>query len=226
MVKRAEIDGRMRLLGSDYRVRAAVDRATPPVMVSPAIVAAPARGVTKVIELRETVQTESGPRVRRATVDGFHPVKAVDAFDLMAVRSRNRDGTAGPLFTVGQVEAGRAYAALHERCASEGLRCSSPEARQGGGGSDLDWIEGVIARSRRLARLQAAIGDSVALSPRGAQAHADRGRRVVRVRDLVDGVCIEGRTLSQLLRAAGWQDNGRTLKLVREALCAALDRMV
>jgi hypothetical protein len=125
------------------------------------------------------------------------------------------------LMPVHQVEAGRAYAALAERVASEGLRCSSPEARGNGGGQHVDWIEGVIARSARLARIQAAIGDGyIAGSATG------RGkRRAIPVRTVVDAVCIEGRTLGQVLTAHGWSPKGETRALVRQALADALDRM-
>jgi hypothetical protein len=168
----------------------------------------------------ETVQTPSGPRTRKATQDGFHPVRAADAFDIMALQHK-RAGGEGMLMPVHQVEAGRAYAALAERVASEGLRCSSPEARGNGGGQHVDWIEGVIARSARLARIQAAIGDGyIAGSTTG------RGkRRAIAVRTVVDAVCIEGRTLGQVLTAHGWSPKGETRALVRQALADALDRM-
>ena len=219
--------GAQRVAQMDQRVAVMKAAATPTSIASPVIIPAPARGPTKVVQLRETVVTESGPRVRRTTVDGYHPVQASDAFDQMELQARRRDAQGKPLFTRHQVDAGRAYAALSERCASEGVRCSSIEGQAGGGqGGGRDWIDQFILRSNWLARMQAAIGDGVALSPRGAQAHADRGRKVVRVRDLVDAVCIHGKTLSQVLKAKGWPANGRTIDAARAALCAALDRMV
>jgi hypothetical protein len=132
-----------------------------------------------------------------------------------------------PLFTVRQVEAGRAYARLYERCAAEGVRCSSPEARISGGTgqSGRDWIDGVIARGRMLAVIQAAIGDGVALAPRNARAHADRGRRVIRVRQLVDAVCVEGQTIAAVLRANGWGYGRPAPEQLLKALTDALDRM-
>lgn len=203
---------------------AAVERlkaaATPPETASPNIIAAPARGPALVQPQFETVQTPSGPRTRRATQDGFHPVRAADAFDVMALQHK-RAGGKGALFTVAQVEAGRAYAALSERVASEGLRCSSPEARTGGTGQHVDWIEGVIARSARLARMQAAIGDGVAVEPEG---ESDK-RTAIRVRTLVDAVCIKGQTLGQVLRAHGWAPWGGMRQVMAQALGDALDRM-
>jgi hypothetical protein len=219
-------DGAKRMQAMDQRVAAMKAAATPTPIASPVIIPAPARGPTKVVQLRETVATENGPRVRRATVDGFHPVQAADAFDQMELQARRRKADGGPLFTALQVDAGRAYAALAERCAAEGLRCSSVEAGRGGApGGQRDWIDGVIARSDQLARLHAAIGQGVALSPRGPQAHADRGRKVIRVRDLVDSVCIEGRTLSEVLDRHGWSARTASIAILRLVLTDALDRM-
>lgn len=216
--------GAMMLQAEVSRVDAVLLNATPPASASPMIIAAPARGPTQVLPQRETVMTPSGPRIIRTTAEGFHPVAAVDAFDEMARQSRRRKPDAAPLFTVGQVQAGRAYASLYERCASEGLRCSSPEARAGGGEA-VDWIEGVIARSRRLDRMRAAIGDGVALSPRGVLAHADRGRRLIRVNDLVLHVCVHGRTISGVLVKFGWGRSATAVDGLKAALTGALDRM-
>jgi hypothetical protein len=219
-------DGVKRMQAMDQRVAVMKAAATPPVKASPVIIPAPARGPTKVVQLRETVATENGPRVRRTTVDGFHPVQAADAFDQMELQARRRKADGPALFSLLQVEAGRAYAALAERCAAEGLRCSSVEGGRGGApGGQRDWIDGVIQRSDALTRMQVAIGNGVALSPRGAQAHADRGRKVIRVRDVVDGVCIEGRTLSEVLDRYGWAAKTTSIGTLRVVLIAALDRM-
>jgi len=211
------------LAAEDAAVEAAKRAATPPETASPNIIAAPARGPQLVTPQFETVQTPSGPRTRRATQDGFHPVRQADAFDVMALQHK-RAGGKGALFTVAQVEAGRAYAALAERCASEGVRCSSSEARSSQGGhatGGRDWIEGVMARSARLARMQAAIGDDVAMEPEWVGGK----RRDVRVRALVDGVCIEGKTLGRVLQAHGWHPRGSGVAMLQQELRLALDRL-
>jgi hypothetical protein len=211
------------LAAEDAAVAAAKAAATPPDTASPNIIAAPARGPQMVAPQFETVQTASGPRTRRATQDGFHPVRQADAFDVMALQYK-RAGGKGALFTVAQVEAGRAYAALAERVASEGLRCSSPEARVGSGPSSVggrDWIEGVIARSNRLASMQAAIGDDVAMEPEWVGGK----RRAVRVRALVDGVCIKGQTLGRVLQTHGWHPRGGGIGMLQDELRRALDRL-
>lgn len=220
---------RVALAHDDARVEARLRLATPPHAVSPEVPVAPARGkVVAQAGLHVTEMTPNGPRTHRATTDGFHPARAEDAFDRMTIKAKNRKGKdMAPLFTVAQVEAGRAYARLFERCAAEGVRCSSPEARSGGGGAPggRDWIDGVIARSRLLDEIQAAIGDGVALSPRNARAHADRGRRVIMVRQLVDAVCIEGQTLRDVLAANGWSRGPSAARVLHLQLSAALDRM-
>lgn len=200
------------LEAGDDAVRAVKLRAVPPPMASGEIVAAPARGPQVVAPQFETVQTASGPRVRRATQDGFHPVRCADAFDRMALQYR-RAGGRGALFTVAQVEAGRAYAALAERVASEGVRCTSIEAVGGGGGGGRDWMDGVLQRSRRLDRMRAAIRD------------VRDGQAAGAVRDLVDAVCLQGRTVGDAMvargRSAAWRDRAQAMA----ALCAALDRV-
>ena len=210
----------------DAQVEARLRLAQPPASISPWVPLAPARGVVVPVQMEETVMTPNGPRPVKNSEDGFHPARAEDAFDRMTIKSRNRKGEPGAtLFTVAQVEAGRAYAALSERCASEGLRCTSPEARVSGQGGHVDWIEGVIARSRRLERMRTAIGDGIALSPRNARAHSDRGRTVITVRRLVDAVCIEGLTLSAVLAAHGWGRGVASATALRDVLRDALDRM-
>jgi hypothetical protein len=208
------------LAAEDAAVEAVKAQAAPPRTASPNIIPAPARGPQLVAPQFETVQTPSGPRTRRATQDGFHPVRQADAFDVMALQHK-RAGGKGALFTVAQVEAGRAYAALAERCASQGLRCTSPEGRVQGQGQNRDWIEGVIARSKRLARMQAAIGNGVAMEPDGAEGK----RRAVPVRRLVDGVCIKGWTLGRILRMHGWHPRGSGLAVLHDELKRALDRL-
>ncbi len=197
--------------------------ATPPETASPNIIAAPARGPALVAPQFETVQTPSGPRTRKATQDGFHPVRAADAFDRMALQHK-RAGGKSALFTVAQVEAGRAYAALAERVASEGIRCSSLEVRAGSGAGSTggrDWIDGVIGRSDRLERMQAAIGYGLAMEP-----EADGGKRTaIRVRELVDAVCIKGKSLGQVLDAHGGAARGQSWAMLQQALADALDRL-
>jgi hypothetical protein len=129
-------------------------------------------------------------------------------------------------FTPGQVQAGRDYAALSERCAAAGLRCASLEGL-GGGGSVDDWIERVIADMGRLRAMHHRIGGGLAKEVRRVRPSATgTGRQmVIRTRVLVDMVCIGERTLSGALRAHGWSDSGKNKIALSAALRAALDRM-
>ncbi|WP_052244729.1 hypothetical protein [Mameliella alba] len=125
-----------------------------------------------------------------------------------------------PPFTPGQVAAARDYAALTERVASSGVKCSSVETVGGGGGG---LSEAVARDMMRLAALHRRIGDGLA---KDAVRPSKGGMRsAIRVRALVDQVCLGGATISQVLAAHGWGANKRMRALLREALGAALDRM-
>lgn len=218
--------GLARLRAEARRVAEVKAAAALPVGASAEIGVAVARGPVRVAPQVETVLTPSGPRQRRATFDGFHPVACEDAFDRMQIKAANR-GRDGALFTVAQVEAGRAYAALVERCACEGVRGTfGSVVPSAGGAGSRDWMDGVLARSRRLARMRMAIPVAVVLAPRDAAALAARtALRPVRVRDAVDGVCVHGQTLSEVLRAFGWPPATRYRERLRVGLCAGLDAL-
>jgi hypothetical protein len=131
-----------------------------------------------------------------------------------------------PPFTHGQVAAARDYAALSERCASSGLSCSSLETiKVGSSGGDREAA--VFRDFARLRSLQRRIGDGLAKEVRRYRPSATGGRRsAIRVRTLVDQVCLGGLTLDEVLRANGWgKCDGRVRADLRSALCGALDRM-
>lgn len=189
---------------------------------------APARGPVERFTPREVVRTDAGNfRTVRNGHCGFDAIRRADAFDVMetqaARRSKARNKAHTPLFSVAQMLAGREYGALSEKHSAAGARCSSLEAthRGSGGGS---YIDALVAEGRRLDRMRVAIGDGWAMEPRRAAPHGDV-RRAIRVRKLVDLVCIGGATITDVLVRHGWQPNGRVREELRLALCAALDRM-
>ncbi len=198
------------------RVAGMIGAAVPPEHASPEIIAAPARGTQMVVPQYETVQTPSGPRTRRATQEGFHPVRAADAFDVMMLNHRRTAKDAPPLFTVGQVEAGRAYAVLAEKVASEGMKGATLEPPTGAGGA-RDWMDGVIMRSARLGRMQDAIGGDVMVG-------FAKGRDVA-VRSVVDAVCLHGMTVTQLMRHMHIAVTPDRRAMLMKQLVAALDRL-
>ena len=231
---RAEVIARLK--AEARRLHVLRTGAMPPDAASPEIVAAPARGPQVVVPQYESVQTPSGPRTRRATQDGYHPVRRADAFDVMAFNHRKAAKDAPPLFTVGQVEAGRAYAALHERVRSEGAKASTLEPRFGTGGT-RDYIDNVILRSDKLRAMQAAIGDGLVAgierqSIRGVSRSAIlRGEydeppvytETLTVRALVDAVCLAELTVTQFLRASWPPVTQPRRKIVLAALIDALE---
>jgi hypothetical protein len=193
-----------------------------------AIPTAPARGPVEVFSPREVMQTEAGNfRIVRTGYMGATALRRADAFDVMEAqaarqaKARNKDHR--PLFTTAQVEAGRTYGHLAERHDARGARCSSIEAqsRGAGGGS---YIDAVVAEGQRLERMRAAIGDGWAMTIQRTSPHGDV-RRAIRARTLVDMVCIEGKTVAEVLERFGWNRSVKYLAPLRVELSAALDRL-
>jgi hypothetical protein len=221
--------GRARIKAEARRCAGILRRATPPEACGPEMPVAPGRGPIIAMALRDVVRGEDG-RARVVTTgwSGRKPARAADAFDVMEDDNRRawaragRKGQPVPLFTVGQVEAGREYAALVERVSASGLRCAGVEARSGGGGA-AGVSEAVLADIDHLRHLRRRIGDGPAREMR--RYRPGDGRRVIRCLDLVDMVCVGGRSLEAVLKAHGWPANGRERVALRTALCGALDRM-
>lgn len=193
---------------------------------------------------------------RRSGYLGRDGARVADAFDLMTVnalkahpkviaaarrdydrravypmpkgRSRRAFVAPGfaPPFTHGQVAAARDYAALTERCEASGVSCASLEAvGRGSGGGDR---EAAIFRDfARLRSLHRRIGDGLAKEVRRHRPSATGGKRsAIRVRTLVDMVCLGNMTLDEVLRRHGWTSKNESVRAdLRTALCAALDRM-
>lgn len=226
MVKQDRNQAKTRLAREAARLDRIKSNAARPDGCGPEIVdVAPARGPVQRFQPREAVVTQNGQvRVARAGYMGFDALRRADAFDVMQQQASRRAKDTKPLFTARQIAAGRDYAALYERVQSAGVRCSSIESLGGNGGQG-SFIDAVIRVGRRLAALDGAIGVDVVLSPRGAQAHADRGRRVIRANDLVIGICVGGKTVSQLLQSFGWSRSPTARNKITGALCCALDRM-
>ena len=198
------------------RVAAKIMAALPPEHASAEIIAAPARGAQLVEPQFETVQTPSGPRTRRSTHDGFHPVRSADAFDLMSLNHRRTAKDAPPLFTIGQVEAGRAYAALAELVEADGIKSTNFEPRISGGGA-RDGVDLAIMRRQRLTRMQGAISGDVMIG-------FAKGRDVT-VRVVVDAVCLRGMTVTQLMRHLRIAVTPERRAMLMRELVVALDRL-
>ncbi|MEE3101829.1 MAG: hypothetical protein VX463_18895, partial [Pseudomonadota bacterium] len=79
--------------------------------------------------------------------------------------------------------------------------------------------------SLRLRACEDAIGDGLVLAARGVHAHADRGRRSLRARELVHAVAVEGVSVTAMLARSGWPRGPANDGAVRDALRAALGRV-
>lgn len=212
----------MRLPGGTERDRIAQIKsaARAPAQCGDAIPAAPARGSVEVVVPLGVRPTADGYEVQHTGHAGRDAARARDAFDEM--QSFARRGGAGSPFTPSQVGVGRLYAALVERHSSVGVRCVSAEAERGGSGGSGGYMDAVLREGEVIASLQRAAGDGHALKVKRATSSA---RRNVSVRELVDGVCLHGRTVSQVIKRAGWTNYGSSRVEAERALAQALDRM-
>jgi hypothetical protein len=219
-------EARERIAAERERIAAIKDRATPPEAMAAAPVA-PARGTMR---LQETHTMLPGGTRRR---DGAHWAEA-HALDAMNEQARLRhmkatpDAPFIPPFGPGQVQVAADYRALVEWREGTGIKCSSVEARSGSsGGSSGLFIDTFIDQGRFLDRIRARIGSGNAMEPQRASKNdaSDAPRSAITARRLVDAVVIEGSDLTGVLRAHGWPKNTANIRAIRDALCAALDRM-
>jgi hypothetical protein len=205
--------------------------AMPSWQCGPELPVAPARGPLRTFEPFEIMPGSAANEgefiARRTGYKGRTGAAVRDAFDLMSEQVRRARKDAPLPFTSTQVQMGRDYAALVERLEASGMRGSSGEVlagRSGGGGGD--WIEAVIRDRRSLRAIERRIGDGWAIAPRRIAPHADRPRLAIRVRAVVDMVCLGGKTIEGVLAHHGWSRSPANKDQVRAALAAALDRMM
>lgn len=239
--------GKARLIEEAARCAKVLADAVLPAGSSVAIPLAPARGSCRAEIPREVEMTEAGPRERSDLSTGLR-VRRLDAFDEMDRQARNafpgvlrrweaarrkaglpvegkgvhRPAFVAP-FTVGQIEAGRDFAALVERVNGSGVKLSSVEGIGGGGQGGLRVPEAVSRDMARLAMLRRRVGAGIAKDVRRPSAGGKRG--AIRVIDLVDRVCVGGLTVGQVAEAFGWGEDSALRAQLRRELAAALDRM-
>ncbi len=206
---------RGRLADEVKRIEAMMRAATAPERCGPEIPVAPARGMMRVFAPVEMVPG-STERVRHAGHLGRDAVAVCDVFDRMAAR--------GQQLGQSRIATARDYRELVARRAAGGLRLSSLEAATGRGSAGA-WIDGYLASGRALVRFERAIGGGVALELRRAGGEGAAERRAIRVRAVVDLVCLEDCDLSEVLRRHGWAPKGPARDACFQALAAALDRM-
>lgn len=195
--------------------------ACPPDLMAAAPVA-PARGPQQMVPNFSV----TGGGMRRS--EGGHwrelsPLASAVATARLRHESKGTDAPFVPPFTPGQIAVAEDYAALVEWREGSALKCASLEGGRGGSSSGV-FIDTFMDQGKWLAELQARIGQGVAMSVRR---HMDRGnsRRTITVRAAVDMLCLGGRDLSTILRRFGWEADGKNRKVIRTAICGALDRM-
>lgn len=205
----------------EARCQQILARATPPEAMGAAPIA-PARGT---MHLQPNYEATRGG-LRR--VDGAHwetacRLRIMNAQALARHASRTPDAPFAPPFTEGQIAIAGLYRALSMSRAAGGVKCSSLEAGRGGSGSGV-FIDRFIDQGTQLKVMWDAIGLGLALSP--AQ-HMDRdnARRPIVLRHLVDRVILLDQDLTEVARAYGWAKKTETLRTLRDALKAVLDRM-
>lgn len=226
--------GRARRAAEVGRMAKIIARATPVDGCGPAIPVAPARGpqvafVPHVVMPDE--KAKDGYKVEQTGWRGFSAARAADIFDVLerTAAAKAKEGrTARSPFTAGQVNVARHYRDIVERHDAGGMRCASLEARRGsapsGGG---EFMDAFVAEGDMIRWYRSQIGNGVAMSVRRVRPskRGGEGARLIMDRDLVDAICLHGKSFKQVLIQHGWTKTGRNVAALTEALAAILDRM-
>ncbi|MCL4069014.1 hypothetical protein M3484_20870 [Pseudomonas sp. GX19020] len=204
------------------RLRALRSRAVPPASCGEDMPVAPARGPVVAFQPKQPVLMDDGRHEVHAGWLGRDAGRASDAFDRMADQSR-RAGGVDPFLPFHKLTA-RTYAALVERHSCVGLKGRSFETMMGGrsGGGGDGVMDLILDEGATIDAMRRAAGDGWALEVRR---QGKRRRVPLTVLDLVDRVCLQDKTIGEVLRACGWSEKGETRAWAQDALCGALERM-
>ncbi|RJE81294.1 hypothetical protein DWB67_01150 [Paracoccus sp. JM45] len=177
-------------------------------------------------------KSKTGYKVEETGWRGFKAAKGLDIFDDLerrAVLRKDQDGNPGQSpFTKKQVNTARRYRDIVERHDAGGMKCASLEARlDGSSNSGGEFIDAYLAEGREIRAMQHAIGKGVALAVRRARTSArlNAKTRNIRDRDLVDAICLHGKSFRDVLKVYGWSIKGQNIALLTGALSRTLDRM-
>ncbi len=207
------------------RVAAVKARGVVPECCGDAIPEAPARGAFRVFEPVGLYPVGEVDHVARPS--GYRGRKAMqlaDAFDVMQAKAA-RHGKGSP-FTPSQVSMGRHYRDLVERYLSAGVRCSSLESvAQSGSSSGGEFIDAVLRDREEIEMLRRRIGSGAAIVVRRHRPSQRGSRITIFDQRLVDMVCIEELTMTEVLKAHRWSVDQKYVRDLKEALADALDRM-
>lgn len=201
-------------------------------------------GPARLLAERLMRQVVLGRAARRSGRDGSEGARgpvgpARAAVELVTLEEVKGDGKTERLTPLGyrtaRVRLPRALAALEEADARRQVAvryCHLAELVHGvpgcagllNGGSGRVSDGGAVWRlavAEELRAIRGRIGPGVVLVP----VYAAEGRRRVTVRDVVDGVCLQGLEVKGVLAAHGWAAYGGPVKLLTAALLGALTEM-
>ncbi|WP_347139448.1 hypothetical protein [Paracoccus sp. SSK6] len=232
MLIEGEWSGKIALHAEKLGVQLVKDAAQIPEECGPDIAPAPARGgfvLVRNVELLP-VGTDKVEAVHRG-FGGRAAIRRADVFDAM-IAAALRAKRPVPL-TPGQIAIGRRYHDLAELLSADGTKLSSLQSSFGGG-AGRDWMDRRLEFAAELEGLRRRIGSGPAMVLRRVRPSQrkralmpeERAPHIFTRRDLVDAVCLKGKTIKQTLIMFDWQDNGRNGKAALEALAGALDAMI
>lgn len=223
------VAGATRLRDERDRLEALIARAVPVEGCGPEIPVAPARGPSRSVTphvMMPDPKHKTGWKVEETGWRGFKAAQAIDIFDQLAIKAAKRDQA--PPFTKGQVNAARLYRDLVERHSAGGMKLASLEGRvASGSGKGGEFMDAFLAEGETIRRMQRAIGNGVAMRVRRVRPSARGGKsaRNIRDRDLVDAICLQGKSFDLVLSSHGWATSGQNRKVLIGALAVCLDRM-
>ncbi len=193
-----------------------------------AIPAAPSRGGVATFTPRSSLPDgENGWKFENTGYRGRSGLRCADVFDRMIARSTPKRPC---ILSPSQIAMGRTYAVLSESYAAAGCKSLSLESTAGRGGDPSAFIDAVIDQGRRLTLIHNRIGMGVAKSIRRRRPSGET-RVPITDRQLVDAVCLQDRSVSQVLMSNGWaKGNGDASSTMvadlMQALSDALTRMM
>ena len=217
----------LRRLHEGARIAAARNAGFVPAEAGPEIPAAPARGPVRMFDVLAAYPVgDSAHEYKPAGYRGRKTLQCADVFDVMAAKAaRHRKRF---FLSNAQVTMARHYRDLVERHACAGMRGSSIEAvsQRGSGGSGGEFIDAVLADGQEIQRLRNRIGTGSALVVRRNRPSSRGSRSSITDRRLVDIVCLEDGTISNVLKSHGWANYSKLTKALQLALGKTLDRMM
>lgn len=205
------------------RIAAVKAKGAVPHSVGREVPEAPARGAFKVVQPMALYPKGDGEFERKPSGHmGRDRMEIADAFDVMEQQVKRAGGSF--LLTPTQVAMGRLYRNVVERHDNAGIKCSSLETVGGGGGGS--FIDALLRDRQTIEMLRCRIGQGSCMRVRRIRPSTRGSRRSIQDRRLVDAVCLEGKSVADVLAEHGWSKRGQSIQLVTRALAMALDRMI